>query len=163
MVRETVVVFVRLPDVPVMVTVKVPVAAVPVADSVKRLLAVAGFVSNVALTPFGKPDAVRVTLPLNPLSGFMVMVVEPEVPWRRVKPAGDDESVKPGCVETVGQLLTRLAAFTVPMPVAKSQPVVVPYAGAKEVSEVESTPTEPSAKKQLGPVQSTSMSPMVTS
>lgn len=125
-VREAVVVFVRLPDVPVMVIVKVPVAAVPVAERVKRLLAVAGLEPNVALTPFGKPDAVRVTLPLNPLSGLMVMVVEPEAPWRSVKPVGDDESVKPGCVETVGQLLTKLAALTLPMPVAKSQPVVVP-------------------------------------
>lgn len=124
--RESVVVFVKLPDVPVMVTVKVPVAAVPVADRVKRLLEVAGFVPNAAPTPFGKPDAVKFTLPLNPLRGLMVMVVEPEVPWRSVKPANEDESVKLGCVETEGQLFTRLAAFTVPMPVAKSQPVVVP-------------------------------------
>lgn len=113
-------------DVPVMVTVKVPVAAVPVADRVKRLLAVAGFVPNVGLTPLGKPDAVRATPPLKPLSGLMVMVVEPEAPWTRVKLDGDDESVKAGCVEDPGQLLTRLAALTVPMPVAKSQPVAVP-------------------------------------
>ena len=59
--------------------------------------------------------------------------------------------------------MTKLAAFTVPMPVAKSHPVEVPYAGAKDVLEVESTPTEPSESKQLGPAQSTSMSPMVTS
>ena len=124
--RESVVVFVKLPDVPVMVTVKVPVAAVPVADRVKRLLEVAGFVPNAAPTTLGKPDAVKFTLPLNPLRGLMVMVVEPEAPWRSVKPAGDEESAKLGCVETEGQLFTRLAAFTVPMPVAKSQPVVVP-------------------------------------
>lgn len=76
---------------------------------------------------------------------------------------GEAERRKLGCVVDEGQLLTKLAAFTVPMPVAKSQPVVVPYAGAKDVVEVESTPTEPSERKQLGPVQSTSMSPMVTS
>lgn len=154
---------VKLPDVPVMVGVKEPVAAVPVADRVKRLLVVAGFVSNVALTPFGKPDTARLTLPLKPLRALMEIVVEPEAPWRMATPAGDAERRKFGCVVDEGQLFTRLAALTVPMPVAKSQPVVVPYAGAKEVLEVASTPTEPSARKQFGPVQSTSMSPMVTS
>jgi hypothetical protein len=162
-VRERVVVLVKPPDVPVMVTVKVPVVAVPVADRVKRLLAVAGFVANVALTPFGTPDAVRLALPLKPLRGLIAMVVEPEAPCRIVTLAGEAERRKPGCVVDVGQLLTKLAAFTVPMPVAKSHPVVVPYAGAKDVLEVESTPREPSERKQLGPVQSTSMSPMVTS
>ena len=156
-------VLVRPPDDPVMVTVNVPVVALPVADRVKRLLAVAGFVPNVALTPFGMPDTVRLTLPLKPLRGLIEIVVEPEAPCRIVRLAGEAERRKPGCVVDVGQLLTKLAAFRVPMPVAKSHPVAVPYAGAKDVLEVESTPTEPSERKQLGPMQSTSMSPMVTS
>ena len=71
---------VKLPDVPVTVTVKVPVAAGPLADRVKRLLAVAGFVPNVALTPLGKLDTDKVTLPLNPFRGLIEMVVEPEGP-----------------------------------------------------------------------------------
>lgn len=78
--RERVVVLVELPEVPVTVTVKVPVAAVPVAERVKRLLVVAGFVPNVALTPLGTPEAAIVTLPLKPFSGLMEMVVETEVP-----------------------------------------------------------------------------------
>lgn len=119
-------VLVRLPDVPVMVTVKVPVAAVPLADRVKTLLTVAGFVPNAALTPLGKPDAVRVTLPLKPLRGLIEMVVEPEVPCRIVTLDGEVERRKLGCVVDEGQLLTKLAALTVPMPVPKSQPVVVP-------------------------------------
>lgn len=49
------------------VTVKVPVVAVPAADRIKRLLAIAGFVPKAALTPFGKPEAVKLTLPLKPL------------------------------------------------------------------------------------------------
>jgi hypothetical protein len=57
---------------------------------------------------------------------------------------GDAESEKFGPV--AGQLFTRLAALTLPIPVAKSQPVVVPYAGLNELLDVESTPTEPSAK-----------------
>lgn len=71
---------VKLPDVPVTVTVKVPVAAVPLAERVKTLLAVAGFVPKVALTPLGKPDADKVTLPLNPFRGLMEMVAEAELP-----------------------------------------------------------------------------------
>ncbi len=124
--RETVVVFVKLPDVPVTVTVTVPVVAVPAADRVKRLLVVAGFVPKMALTPLGRPDAVKFTLPVNPFRGLIAMVVEPAAPWRKVRLVVDAESVKLGCGEDLGQLLTKLAALTVPMPVAKSQPVVVP-------------------------------------
>lgn len=104
----------------------VPTLAVPAAERVRRLLEVAGFVPNVALTPAGKPDADRVTLPLNPFRGLIEMVVEPEVPCRMATLAGDAERRKLGCVVDDGQLLTKLAALTVPMPVAKSQPVVVP-------------------------------------
>jgi hypothetical protein len=125
-VRITVALLLRLPEVPVMVTVKGPVAAVPVADRVKRLEVVAGFVSKLALTPFGRPDAVKFTLPTNPFKGLMVMVVEPAAPCEKVNVAGDAERVKFCCGAEAGQLLTKLAALTLPMPVAKSQPVVVP-------------------------------------
>ena len=125
-VRETVVVLVKLPDVPVTVIVTVPIAAVLVADRVKTLQVVAGFVPNVALTPLGSPDAAKFTLPENPFNGLIVIVVEPAVPWTTVRLAGDAESVKLGCDEVVGQLLTKLAALTVPIPVAKSHPTFVP-------------------------------------
>ena len=124
--KESVVVLVKPPEVPVTVTVKVPVVAVPAADSIRRLLAVAGFVPKAALTPFGKPEAVKFTLPLKPFSGLIEMVAEPEAPCRMVKLAGDAERRKLGCVVDEGQLLTKFAALTVPMPVAKSQPAVVP-------------------------------------
>jgi len=132
----------RLPEVPVTVTVKVPIVALAEADSVKRLVVVAGFVPKTAVTPLGSPEAVRVTLPLNPFRRLIVTAAEPVPLWRKVKLVGDAESVKPGCVEEEGQLLTKLAALTVPMPVAKSQPTLVPYAGANDVLEGESTPTE---------------------
>ncbi len=124
--RERVVVLVKVPEVPVIVTVKVPVVAVPVADIVMMLLAVAGFVPNVALTPFGKPDTVKFTLLLKPLRGLTEMVAEPEVPCRMVTLDGEAERRKLGCVVDEGQLFTKLAALTEPMPVAKSHPVVVP-------------------------------------
>ncbi len=124
--REMVVLFAKLPEVPVTVTVTVPVVAVPLADKVKRLVVVAGFVPKTALTPAGKPVALKTTLPLNPFCGLIVILMEPAEPWRKFKLAGDAESVKLGCDEDDGQLFTRLAALTLPMPVAKSQPVVVP-------------------------------------
>jgi hypothetical protein len=125
-VREMVALLVKLPEVPVTVTVKVPVAAVLLADKVKRLEDAVGFVPKLALTPLGRPDAVRFTLPLNPLAGLIVIVVEPDAAWRKVRLTGDAESVKLGCGVPTDQLLTKFAALRVPMPVAKSQPMVVP-------------------------------------
>ena len=61
-----VVVCVKLPEVPVMVTVAVPVLAVPLVVNVNTLVAVAGFGLNDALTPLGRPDVDKVTLPLKP-------------------------------------------------------------------------------------------------
>jgi len=104
----------------------VPTRAVPVEDSVKELLAVAGFVAKPAVTPTGRPDALKFTLLLKPFKGLMVMVVKAAPPWSMVKLAGDAERVKPGCGVAATQLLTRLAALTLPMPVAKSQPTLVP-------------------------------------
>ena len=79
-VRLSVVVLVRVPDVPVIVTVTVPVAAVALAVRVMVLVPVAGFGLNAAVTPLGKADAERVTLPLKPFEGLMVMVLVPDHP-----------------------------------------------------------------------------------
>jgi hypothetical protein len=61
----------------VIVTVDIPVVAVLLAVSVKVLVAVVGFVLNDAVTPLGRPDAANVTLPVKPLWGATVMVLEP--------------------------------------------------------------------------------------
>jgi len=82
-----------LPDVPVMVTVAVPRDAVALAVRVKMLVLVAGFVLKLAVTPVGNPDAERLTLPLKPLDGAMVMVLVPLVPCTRLKVLGDAEMV----------------------------------------------------------------------
>ena len=79
-VSASVVPAVRLPEVPVMVTVAVPGAALLVAVSVSKLVPVdIGFGANVAVTPAGSPDAARLTLPVNPDCGDkkMVDVTEP--------------------------------------------------------------------------------------
>lgn len=90
------VLLVKLPEVPVTVTVKVPIGAVLVADRVKTLVAVAGFVPKLALTPLGRPDTVRFTVPLNPFKGWIVMVVELPLPCRNVRLLGDAERMKLG-------------------------------------------------------------------
>lgn len=74
-VRLNVVVCVMLPDTPVTVTVDVPSVAVALAVKVSVLLVVAGFGLNAAVTPLGKPEALKVTLPLKPFCGVMVMVL----------------------------------------------------------------------------------------
>lgn len=65
-VRESVVELDRLLDEPVMVTVALPVVAVPVAVRVRVLVPVVLAGLNDALTPAGRPDAEKLTLPLKP-------------------------------------------------------------------------------------------------
>jgi len=57
---------VSFPDVPVMVTILVPMGAVPVAESVKEEFPVAGFGEMLAVTPLGRPDTDRLTGPRKP-------------------------------------------------------------------------------------------------
>lgn len=78
--REIEVVWVKLPEVPVMVTVTMPVVAVGLAVSVKMLVAVAGFGLKDAVTPLGKPEADKLTLPLKPFCGVTVTVLVPFAP-----------------------------------------------------------------------------------
>ena len=79
-VRAIVVLAVKLPELPLIVTVAVPVVAVLFAIRVSTLPPVVGLVANDAVTPLGKPDAVRVTLPVNPYWPVTVMVGFPEAP-----------------------------------------------------------------------------------
>ena len=92
-VRETVVVLVKLPDVPATVTVTVPVAAVLLADSVNVLVPAVLLGLNEAVTPLGRPDADKLTLLLKPLCGVTVMVLAPFVPWTTLRLLGEVESV----------------------------------------------------------------------
>jgi len=84
---------VRLPEVPVIVRVTVPVAAVPLAVNVNVLEAVAGLGLNEAVTPLGRPDADKLTLPVKPFCGVTVMVLEPLAPCVMLRLLGDAERV----------------------------------------------------------------------
>ena len=87
--REIVVVFVKLPETPVMVTVAVPVVAVLPALSVRVLVFVVLVGLNDAVTPLGKPEADRLTLPLKPFCGLIVMVLVPAAPCVIVRLFGE--------------------------------------------------------------------------
>jgi hypothetical protein len=118
-VRLSVVLFVKLPDVPVIVTVTVPVAAVALAVKVSVLVVVAGFGLNPAVTPVGKPAADRVTLPLKPPCGVMVIVLVPLDPCVMLTLAGEADKVKLGLAGPVSALISA-DPKGLPQPVAKS-------------------------------------------
>ena len=118
-VRAIVVVAVKLPDVPVMVTVAVPVVAVLLAVNVRTLEPVVGFVPNAAVTPLGKPDAARVTLPLNPFTSVTEIVLEPLLPSVTDRLLGEADSVKLGVAEPARRLI-RPVVFGLPQPVQRS-------------------------------------------
>ena len=142
--RDMVVWLVSVPDKPVTTTVNVPTEAVALDTSVKALVPAVLAGLKDAVTPFGKPDIDKLTVPAKPFSGVTVIVLVPLVPCVSVTVFGEAKIEKLG--PEAGQLFTRFAALTLPIPVAKSHPVVVPYAGLNELSDVERTPTEPPAK-----------------
>lgn len=92
-----------VPEVPVIVTVKVPVVAMLLAASVTTLVEVVGLVPNVAVTPEGRPEADKFTLPVNPPEGVTVIVLFPLFPWVAVRLAGEADSVKLGLGAGVGK------------------------------------------------------------
>jgi hypothetical protein len=94
-VRLIVVVLVKLPEVPVIVTVAVPAAAVPLAESVKLLVVKVLLGVKEAVTPTGKPDTDKLTLPEKAPVGVTVIVLLPLAPCTRVMLLGEADSVKP--------------------------------------------------------------------
>ncbi len=90
------VVFVKLPDVPVTVTVTVPVLAVPLAASVNVLVPVVLLGLNDAVTPLGRPAADKLTLPLKPFCALTVIALVVVVPCDIVKLLGDAVRAKFG-------------------------------------------------------------------
>jgi hypothetical protein len=104
-VSVTVVVWVVEPDVPVIVTVAVPVVAVDDAVNVSVDVAlpfaggVTGFVENDAVTPLGRPEALNVVAELNPFRLVTVIVLVPLEPCVTVTELGEAPMLKSGvCV-----------------------------------------------------------------
>ena len=90
-VKVIVLVFIKLPDEPVIVTVAVPVVAVLLVANVNVLVMVAGFGLNDALTPLGRPEADKLTLPLKPFCGVTVIMLVPVLPCVMLRLLGDAE------------------------------------------------------------------------
>jgi len=88
---------VRLPLVPVTVTVAAPRVAVAEAASVKvELVPVAGVGLNAAVTPAGNPVAVNVTLPAKAAIRLIPIVLVPLSPRLTVRLVGLVERAKSG-------------------------------------------------------------------
>jgi hypothetical protein len=88
-VSERVAALVNVPDVPLMVTVDVPVVAVALAVSVNVLVLVVLLGLKEAVTPLGRPEADKFTLPVNPFCALTVIVLVPTVPCTMLMLAGD--------------------------------------------------------------------------
>jgi hypothetical protein len=92
----------RLPDVPVMVTVDTPAAAELLALTVRV------FPLKDAVMPEGRPEAARATFPLKPFCGVTVIVLVLVAPCTTVMLAGDAASVKDGVPVTVSLIVAVL-------------------------------------------------------
>lgn len=79
-VRLRVVVCVMPPDTPLMVIVEVPEVAVSPAVRVSVLVDAVEAGLNFAVTPVGRPEALKATLLVNPFAGTTVIVLVPGVP-----------------------------------------------------------------------------------
>jgi hypothetical protein len=96
------VVCVKLPEVPITLTVAVSGVAVALAVSVSVLLLIAGFGLKAAVTPLGSPGSPKAesdTLPLNPFSGVIMIVLVPWLPCATVKLLGLADSAYIGPVD----------------------------------------------------------------
>ena len=127
-VRLSVVVLVNEPDTPLIVTVTVPVAAVAEAAKVSVLVEAVEVGLKVAVTPVGRPEAVRLTLPVKPFTSVTVMVLVPLAPWATETVFGEAERVKlavaPAC--TVTEAVPSEAASLAPSPLKHAVMVCAP-------------------------------------
>jgi len=119
-VSAMVVVAVNEPEVPVMVTVADAVVAVLLAVSVSTLDPVVGFVPNDAVTPLGKPDAARVTPPVNPPTSVTLIVLVPLLPCVTDKLLGEAARVKLWVPEVGARRLIKPVVFGLPQPEQRS-------------------------------------------
>jgi hypothetical protein len=116
-VRPMVVEVLVLPEVPVTVTVTVPAVAELLAANVRVLVPVVPAGLNEAVTPFGRPDAARLTLLVKPYCGLIVIVLPPLFPCARLRLAGDAERLNVGVPSerTIGALLVKVPEVPVTM------------------------------------------------
>jgi len=138
-VRLIVVVRVRLPPTPVMVTVAEPKAAVLEAASVRVLLPPVVEVGlKLAVTPLGNPLALKVTL-LVKMARLIVIVLVPFAPRITVRLPGFAESVKSGVTGTV-TVRANVVERVSPPPAPLMVTLVVPVAAVLDAARVNVLP-----------------------
>jgi hypothetical protein len=105
---------VSVPEVPVIVTVEVPAAAVLLAVSVRTPEVVEDAGLNEAVTPLGRPDAAKDTLPVNGLISVTVIVSVPLEPATTDRAVADGLSVKPPVGEVTVSAMVVVTGVSVP-------------------------------------------------
>lgn len=128
-VSEMEVVALRVPEVPVIVIGYVPATVVDATANVKTLVVVVGLVPNVAVTPVGRPDAARVTLPVNVPVSCTVMVSVPLAPSATDSAVADGVSVKPDAGGTLSVMVVVTGVSVPEVPV-----IVIGYVPATVVA-----------------------------
>ena len=107
-----------------MVTVTVPVVAVALAVSVNVLVLAVLLGLNEAVTPLGRPEATKLTLPVKPFCGVTVIVLVPLAPCTIFTLLGEAEREKFGgwragvLIDTLSKLAVA-AAEALPLFTAK--------------------------------------------
>lgn len=120
-----------MPEAPVTVTVVVPVDAVLAAVRVSVLDEVVLEGLKVAVTPLGRPDADRLTVPLKPFTGLTVIVLVALLARRTLTLAGDADSVKSGTTGALTvsvRVVVRVSVPEAPVTVRVKVPVAAPLA-----------------------------------
>jgi hypothetical protein len=124
-VNEIEVLAVVVPEVPVIVMVFVPVAAVELALRVSTLVPLVGFVPNDPVTPVGSPATARFTLPVNPPTSVTVMVSVALPPCATDRLVGEADSVKPALGLTISAMVVLAVTVpAVPVTVTVADPVL---------------------------------------
>src|SRR6266849_6256219 len=103
-VRASVVVLLKLPE---MVTVAVPIVAALPAASVKVLVPMVLAGLKEAVTPLGRPEADKLTVPVKPFCGVSVMVLVPLAPWAMLRLLGEADRLNCGggkVIETLSKV-----------------------------------------------------------
>ena len=133
---ETLAVAVNDPDTPLSVTVTVPTVAALVAVNVTSDVPVELTAPKDAVTPVGRPVALKATVPLNPFCAAMVVVPEAVSPRGNDRLAGAKASVKLGAAVTVREMVAEaLRVPDVPVTVMVEVPIVAELLAMK-VSEL---------------------------
>lgn len=118
----TLVVAVKLPETPLMVSVLVSAGAELLAVRVSTLLPEVGFVPHDAVTPVGSVEVTaKVTLPLNPPASVTLMVAVPLPPGVSETVLEEANIQKPGTCGPANASI-RFWPLALPQPVTRSYP-----------------------------------------